>query len=64
MGLLNPEVGQAVTRLLHHIDGSLPQTEDVLTRDLGLLAWRASCAVGILRIDVDVAAIVAALVTL
>ena len=61
---MNPEVGQAVTRLLHHIDGTLPQTEDALTKDVGLLVWRASCAVGILRSDVDVSAIVAALVTL
>jgi len=60
---LNPEVGQAVTRLLAHIDGSVPQTEDALLRDVGLLAWRAGCAVGILRTDVDVAAVVKALVT-
>lgn len=59
---MNPEVGQAVTRLLHHIDGSLPQTEDALTRDVGLLAFRAGCAFGNLRSDVDVAAVVAALV--
>ena len=58
---MNPEVGQAVTRLLAHIDGSVPQTEDALTKDVGLLAWRAGCANGIAP-DTDVAAVVAALV--
>jgi len=53
-----------MTRLLHHLDGTLPLTEDALTGIVGLLAWRASCAVGILRSDVDVSAVVAAMVAL
>lgn len=59
---MNSLVAQALLRLAHAADKSLPQPADVITRDLEFLLFKCRLATGVSP-DVDVAAVVAALVT-
>lgn len=60
---MNALVAQALIRLAHHVDKSVPQPADVITRDVEFLMFRCGLATGV-RPAVDVAAVVDALVAL
>ena len=44
---MNPLEGQAITRFLQHIDGSILQTEAQLGQDIEFIAHQAFLATGI-----------------
>ena len=60
MRTINALVSQALLRLLHTLDKSLPQSPEIVRADLEFLLFKCRLASGVAP-DVDVAAVVRAL---